>query len=59
MLTNQLQGAEYFLGSRKLHSCSKNSQYFMEPKFRYRFHKSPALVPILSPIKQIHLILFL
>jgi hypothetical protein len=48
--------AELFLRSRQLWRPSRISQHFMNPKFQYRLHKSPPLVPILSHMNLIHTI---
>jgi hypothetical protein len=49
--TNQLHGAESSLGIRKLHSCSKNSQYFMEPGGSLPCSQEPAPGPYREPDK--------
>ena len=43
---NTLGGAKSLVISCQLHSCSRNSPQFMEPRVHYRAHKSPLYVPV-------------
>ena len=53
-LTNELHGAESFLGSAQALILSCNFRIYRNPKVHYRIHKSPQLVPSVIEINPVH-----